>query len=483
MAGGIREAVQVQWINISYRSIAVLCAAAGLLIVGGGGSWIYSRHIGPRSRASAAIGRAVERLGEASREAGGAKNNELLSSAKVSLDQARREFGDRDFEQAKLAAIRSEGLSRQFLGSLAGAEKEGHSASIQRVEGDVRVKGAGEFSWRQATPGMVLDVGDQVKTSSRASVEVMYFDGTVTRVQPGTLLEIRDLYEDPVTKVRRIKEKVGWGEIEASTQKRNVSGSYHEVATDKVQARSEEATDFRVMYDPRQEISVVDVYKGQVAVSSAASRAAVGAGERISAAGNGTLSSKEGLPGVPRPLAPSDQRVFVFEEPLKEKLTLSWEPVAGAARYRLMIADRPLFAQTLYDAVRDGDRAVVAGVPPGDYHWRVAALSHADAPGPFSPTRTFRVVSQHLRDRSDTEPPRLEITEFVTVGQMAILNGQTEPGATVWVDGARVAVQEDGSFNAVVRLRAEGANQVSIVAQDGAGNEAKARRTAMVETY
>ena len=54
---------------------------------------------------------------------------------------------------------------------------------------------------------MALEIGDQVKTSSSASAQLIHFDGTLTTVQPGSLLEIRDLYEDPVTKVRRVREK------------------------------------------------------------------------------------------------------------------------------------------------------------------------------------------------------------------------------------------------------------------------------------
>ena len=52
------------------------------------------------------------------------------------------------------------------------------------------------------------------------SAQLIYFDGTVTTIQPGSLLEIRDLFEDPVTKVRRVKEKLNFGEVKSSTQPR-----------------------------------------------------------------------------------------------------------------------------------------------------------------------------------------------------------------------------------------------------------------------
>jgi hypothetical protein len=71
----------------------------------------------------------------------------------------------------------------------------------------------------------------------------------------------------------------------------------------------------------------------------------------------------------------------------------------------------------------------------------------------------------------------------VAVGQMIVINGETEPGAALWVDDNKIDVYGDGSFNAVVRLRREGLNEVLLVAQDNAGNETKLTRTAFVEVY
>ena len=119
----------------------------------------------------------------------------------------------------------------------------------------------------------------------------------------------------------------------------------------------------------------------------------------------------------------------------------------------------------------------------GSYHWKVAAISKNGAAGPFSASRRFRVSSQRIRDRSDVDPPKLELTEFVLIGQMVIINGATEPDATLWIDNNKVDVYEDGSFNAVVKLRREGLNDLLIVAQDPAGNESTLTRQAYVEVF
>jgi hypothetical protein len=66
---------------------------------------------------------------------------------------------------------------------------------------------------------------------------------------------------------------------------------------------------------------------------------------------------------------------------------------------------------------------------------------------------------------------------------MVIINGDTEPDAKLWIDNNKVDVFEDGSFNAVVKLRREGLNQLLIVAQDPAGNETSLTRKAYVEVF
>ena len=162
---------------------------------------------------------------------------------------------------------------------------------------------------------------------------------------------------------------------------------------------------------------------------------------------------------------------------------ITWESVAGAESYNLMISSGSLFTNPLYDAARSGTHAVLDAVPAGTYYWKVAAITTADATGPFSPTRRFRVSSQKIRDRSDTVPPELEITEFVPIGQMVIVNGETDPDAKLWIDNNKVDVYEDGSFNAVVKLRREGLNELVIVAQDPSGNETNLTRGTYVEMY
>jgi len=479
----VKSRVILDWFTVSYRSAGIILACFMATAVGGGWYWLHMRGSGPRAEAAEAISRASDRLQEASALRSEGPVEDLTANAESALGEARSHFDDHRYDEARRAAMHSENLSQKAI-DLSTGEEAGRQVRFYRLEGDTRVKRAGEFSWESASLKTLLHVGDQVKTAASASAQIIYFDGTVTTIQPGSLLEIRDLYEDPATKVRKVREKLNWGEVLASSQKQNVDGSFHEVTTEKVSARVSEPGEVRVAYDSEKKTASFDVFQGRVEVASASSRESLSGGERIRSSADGELSAKESLPPAPRLIAPSDQRVFVYDEPAKETTTLSWEKVAVASRYRLVISDRPLFTNPLYDdAERKDTSVVIDGIAAADYYWKVASINARGLCGPWSAVRRFRVTSQRIRDREDKTPPPLEITEFVQTGPVVIINGKTEPGALLWVDNEKIDVYEDGTFYAVVRLRKEGENLLGFVAQDAAGNARQTTRKAYLETY
>lgn len=483
MARSSNNGFQLEWFTVTYRSVFAAVLVVVLLAIGGPSYWYYSRVLRPRAAAEEAVVRAERGLDAASAAGSEPATAEIVEGATLNLREAREAFRGRRWDDARVAAIRAENLALKALRMIEGENAEALPVRFYRVEGDVRVKRSGEFSWKAANSKMILKVGDQVKTASNASAQLIYFDGAVTTIQSGSLLEIRDLYEDPVTKVRRVREKLTFGEVNASTQESNVKGSYHEVTTEKVAARSSEASEFRVAIDETSKTSEYDVFKGSVVVATPQRKENLVAGEGIRAGSSGELAAKRALPQVPRLVAPRDQRVFIFDEPGTEKVTLNWELVAGAATYHLVISDKSLFTDSLYDANRSGSSAVLDGVPAGSYFWKVAAITESGKRGPFSKPRRFRVSSQKIRDRADEVPPALEITEFVPVGLMVIVNGRTEPGATLWADNEKVDVYDDGTFYAVLRLRKEGVNKLRFVSQDTAGNETELIKSTYVEIY
>jgi ElaB/YqjD/DUF883 family membrane-anchored ribosome-binding protein len=475
--------VILDWFTVSYRSAATGVVLLVAAILAGGWYWLFYAPSKPRQEAQEAVSRAEERMAEAAGYSATRQLDEVRGSARSALAEGRDAFQRRQYDDARVAAIRSENFSQKAIDIARGEGAASKEVRIYHMEGDVRVKRAGEFNWESADRKMFLRVGDQVKTAGSGSVQLIYFDGALTTINPGSLLEIREVHEDPATKVRRVSEKLNWGEVLASTQKKNVAGSFHEVSTEKLSARSEAAGEFRVSSNKESQAAAVDVFRGRVDISSGGRVERLDSGERIRADASGQLQAKEVLPGAPRLIAPADQKIFVHEDPSRVTTALAWEKSAGAARYHLVISDRALFTVPLYDADREETSVQLEGLQPGEYYWKVASVFPAGVRGPYSQPWRFRVTSQSLHDREDTTPPILEITESVQSGPMLILNGRTESGAHLWVDNEKVDVTDDGTFYAVIRLRKEGVNDVSLLAQDASGNARKMTHRAYVDPY
>lgn len=70
---------------------------------------------------------------------------------------------------------------------------------------------------------------------------------------------------------------------------------------------------------------------------------------------------------------------------------MRWAATGEAARYRLQLARDPAFATPLLDldGLRRTELRVPEDLPPGDYHWRVAATGADGRDGPFGDARRF----------------------------------------------------------------------------------------------
>ena len=190
------------------------------------------------------------------------------------------------------------------------------------------------------------------------------------------------------------------------------------------------------------------------------------------------------IPPSPTLLEPTDQRVFQMADAQAPVTTLRWARVDGAVRYRLQIARTALLGDLLLDKSDIRATSVqIPGLQEGNYYWRVSAIDGQEVESAFSETRKFKLAGAHEQRNDDRVPPALEVMDFLPSGHLVIINGRTEPGATLSVGGQKVDVYDDGAFTAVVRMKKEGLNEIEIVAQDPAGNETRLKRSVYVESF
>jgi Glucodextranase, domain B len=478
-----RPQVLLDWATISYRSI-MRGVVYLVLVVALGGAFYFlkaARRDTPAELALQEIGRAERMHGEA-QAAGGtdAAKARVVESAGKLLASARLSYDRQDFLEARAAAQQSQSFSQKIL---EGSTEETFTAKIYKYEGDVKIKRARQFVWDNVSSNTALRVGDQVKTASNGSAQIIYFDGTITTIKPGSLLEIRELFEDPSTKVRKVREKLNFGGVSASMPGANVAGSYHEVATESATARAVTKAQFDVAFDAGTHRTSTEVHSGKAEVQAAGKTLTLQPLERVEISGTQEVSRQRLLP-APALNEPMDQRVFVIEGASPPVVTLGWAGVPGGVRYRLQIARTALFGDLLLDRADLHSASVqLPGLREGSYYWRVSAIDGSGIESSFSEVRKFKVMGAAEGHAEDTVSPPLQIMDFLPSGHLVIINGHTEPGALLSVDGQKIDVYDDGSFTAVVRMKKEGLNQMDIVAQDSAGNQTRLRKSVYVESF
>ncbi len=473
--------ILLDWATISYRSI-MRGVVYLVLLMAMGGVFYYlraARRTTPEELALQEINRAERMYREAQASADASFARVIESAGKI-LDSARLSYERKDFVEARAAAQQSQSFSQKILEGSAG---ESFTAKIYKYEGDVKIKRSRQFVWDDVSASTALRVGDQIRTASNGSAQIIYFDGTITTINPGSLLEIRELFEDPTTRVRKVREKLNWGGVSATMPGANVAGSFHEVATESATARAVDRSEFQVAYDAETRKTRTEVQSGSAEVQTAGKTLILKPLERMEVTREQVVSRVKLLP-APSLLDPTDQRVFLHDDPSTETTTLRWARVTGGERYRLQIARTALFGELLLDKSDIRSASVqIPGLQESNYYWRVSAIDAGSVESPFSETRKFKVASSREPHTDDTTPPPLEVVDFLPSGHLVIINGRTEPGAALSIDGQKVDVYDDGAFTAVVRMKKDGQNQVDIVAQDTAGNTTRMRRSVYVESY
>jgi hypothetical protein len=170
----------------------------------------------------------------------------------------------------------------------------------------------------------------------------------------------------------------------------------------------------------------------------------------------------------PALLAPQDDAVA-----FNAAVELAWSPVSDAAGYWVEVAYDPGFRRMVQS--RWGlteDRYDAGALDIGAYYWRVAALDKFGLPGERTDAWRFYV-------QTDVTPPYLSIggpEEGAILRETPIrLQGESEPGATLELNGEPVPIDPDGLFDLPYRP-SPGLNTVSIQARDAAENTTERQR-------
>ena len=355
------------------------------------------------------------------------------------------------------------------------------TARFRSLEGSVKVKPVGTFEWLPADTGTVLRKSDLVRTGAGSAAEIAFFDGTIVHVRPDSLITIEETAEDPSTKQRKVAWHISSGEVNFQTVRRSVAGSAAEISTPTVRTTAAEQTEGGIRVAQSGD-SDVRIWRGSGQVETrTGEKVSLGPSEAVAVDASGKAAAKKVLPPVPTLLAPPHQAEITYPDPTRATTMLAWKAVPGATSYHVMLDYSAYFNRPIVDRGGIADSSVqLQGLDTGKYYWRVAAVDKEGVEGAYSEFARFTVVRRGGPGTAGGPPPPLAIQELELRTNILQIKGRTEPGATVTVNGQRVDVQNDGTFNEFITLDKPGRQTVVVRATGLAGGVNEQRRQVVV---
>lgn len=482
MSWGIRSvgrSIEIDWYVIKLsnirRAIAILATgviAAGLLF------FAYQRlNLPPEARARRAIERAELAEEKAESQVLPQTLHRELLQASTQLESARQDYLAELWAEAESGAesarLRFEALAGSGAHQLAGV------GEFFSLEGRVQVQRAGSSEWDNAQHRMPVFNGDFVRSGRDGTAEILFTDGSLYRIAPNSLLEIQ---HTPEADANSGTVRMRVGRIHVTT-----SGSSSTVTT--------ENTETEISSESRVAVNVDEGSQGQTRVAAFDGRATVrtndggevklGSRQQVETTDAGGLTATRTIPDPPQLLEPQNNASFDMKK--QGVIGLAWRGREEDQAVHLQISRSRRFTADLIEVESSElrrDSARVKVVAPGTYFWRASLITAGGVESEWSQVRRMRVYSSLERAMlADRTAPVLSLVPTQQLGSMFIIQGQTEVGASVTVNGERAVTDGDGRFRKTVEIPREGWNNIEVVATDPAGNKTTRRERVYVEVY
>jgi hypothetical protein len=467
----------VQWYSISVTSVRRVAGLLGLAAALVGGSLLLQRweHRSLRDRAEAVISEATDLARRLESRVDFEQVRIEHFGAWQDLEAAHADFAAENYGAALDRAERSLRSFRQIHN--AEASDEGGELRFANVQGGVEYRRGEHGAWRRARNNDVLSHGDWVRTSADGTAEIHFSDGAIYVVRTNTMVRLDERRNVLTGNDERVTDiSFGWVDI-------NNTRSASKVTTPKSEAKVRQDSEAEIVFDPDQGAGRISTFKGSAEIASSNGQTReLGARQQVEQIGD-LLTAPKQLPGQPQLLQPRDNQTVALES---GEVQLAWSPVAGSVRYVLNVSRSPLFASNL---IAEDDRRKTSarlGVrDEGLFYWQVAAVDREGDRGAWSDARSFRVVAAapQADGTNDSTPPELEIEDMQAFGSLVIVNGRTEPGATVKINGEPVLVQVDGAFNKTIQMTQVGYAFIRVVATDAWNNPTEVKRRVFIDSF
>ncbi len=458
-----KSVLDIEWFTVSYRTIGIIILI--LLLIGSFFAYKYL-FMSQKSKVRRAMKDVNRKLQRVQSHLDDPALEKKYKKASEKYEDSREAFEKGNYQKC-LSRVKEADSILAKISSTIQAKKSGGKVKFARLEGTVKVKRAGDFKWVSAREDMKLREGDKIKAYNDGSAQIMFFNGTLHTISPGSFYEIRKTERNPQTEEEKVEVYVSGGKVDLMSSEKENPDSYDKVITDNIQVKMRDKSEVAV--DTAEEEHKVQVTKGKAEVNKEGRSTTLKENESISASKD-KLENKVSLPDPPELVSPSPRKPFFFDSPDRAKVNLKWKPVKRAKYYHLVVSKSRLFASDVVNksTITDPGGVALRGLSPGTYYWKVSVITPDGNESRFSEVRQFRIKT--TKKSGGEEPPPLKIKDKPQrFGPFVLIKGKTEVGVYLTINGKRIDVYEDGSFNTLYKIEKAGMNKLKIVAQDSEG--------------
>jgi len=315
------------------------------------------------------------------------------------------------------------------------------AALIVSFEGDVRITRAATRETILVTRETHVTAGDTIQTQADGRAIVQMIDGSVYSVRPNSTVVVRDttsLFGGKNVRVRLNDGQLNVRTEEQADDVRNI------VEVAETENRLLPQTDASFNADQAANGGEIRISRGGVETTLGDQTTTIRENEYASVTG-GTISARERLMSVPRPLSPENGQQIVDSSGTGVAVGFSWQDPEGnpAVSSHVQVARTSNFAPDSILVDRSGLTARafrLAGLMPGIYYWRVKASARSGQTTTWNDA--WKVTVVRSGGSIDASEWRIENVG----GSVYLVSGRTRPGTVVRSAGRETFAAADGTF-------------------------------------
>ena len=338
-------------------------------------------------------------------------------------------------------------------------------ARFTALDGTVKIKKSSSNTWINADYSIPLEKGDVIQTGSEGMAKVVFNDGTNYTVKQDSLIVIEENSANDQQQTN-VAVAVSTGTVDLSTAT-YVQGSRSQVIVAGARASFAPESAAMVHNDPKSDRHEILLKKGAGEVQRNGETVRLSDWEKVSFREESQKMARGKEIGPPALISPANMApLFTSRANQAKDVEFSWTPMANALAYRLRISRNPYFSSTIVDMSVNTTDVTVTGLGQGAYYWMVQSTDASGKQSADSERNRFTIISKG----KDSVAINLELDPLIQHGHVIEIQGKTEIGARVMVNGHEVPiVTSDGGFHYFTPPLPAGESVITVTAQNAQG--------------